>query len=84
MIRIYEGKTIEITETVSDSNSFSDNRPVYPFDNTKFIIAYSLVAHASDYDCVVESSPVKVFQLEGYTDENDIYHWKKQYYDLET
>ena len=83
MIRIYEGKTIEITETVSDSTSFSDNKPVYPFDDTKFVIAYGIYFRASDYNCVSESTRANIYQYEVYRDQNDIKHEKNDLYDLE-
>ena len=83
LIRIYKGKTIEITETVSDTSSFSNNQPVYPFDDTKFVIAYGFFLQASDYDCLFESSFVSLYQYEAYRDENSELLEELKYYDIE-
>ena len=83
LIRIYKGKAIEITETVSDSTSFSNNQPVHPFDDTKFIIAYGITFDALDDTCIYESTYANVYQYEIYRDENYTMHLNDHYYDLE-
>ena len=80
LIRIYEGKTIEITETVSDSNSFIDNRLEHPFDDTKFIIAYDLHIAASNYNWVYESTSASLYQYEAYRNQSGEYLRKTDYY----
>ena len=83
LIRIYKGETIEITETVSDSTSFSNYQPEYPFDDTKFIIAYRIDLQASDYNCVYESTYFNIYQHNSYRDENDNPQFQIEYYDFE-
>ena len=83
LIRIYKGKSFEITETVSDSTSFSNNQPVHPFDDTKFIIAYNIFIDASDHTCLYQSTNGSPFQYEGYRDENDNSQKEIKFYDVE-
>ena len=41
-IRVFKANTFEISETIVDANSVTNNRSERPFDNTQFTIAYQL------------------------------------------
>ena len=83
LIRIYKGKTIEVTETVSNSSILSDNQLVYPFDDTQFIIAHRIYLDATDYDWVFESTLTSLYQYDVTEDETGEHHTKIEYYDVE-
>ena len=83
-IRIFKGKTTEIIETVSESTDYSNIQPVYPFDNTKFIMGYTYAIDAIDYNCVQENIISQLYQYKVSKDENGLNPNRKyEYYDFE-
>ena len=47
MVRVFQGTSIEISETVVDSNNLFSNHSVQPSEGTKFKIAWSLIPYFS-------------------------------------
>ena len=83
-IRIFKGKTTEIIETVSESTDYANIQPVYPFDNTKFIMGYTYAIDAIDYNCVQENIISQLYQYKLSKDENGLNPNRKyEYYDFE-
>ena len=56
---------------------------VYPFENSKFVIAVTYSFEASDRNCLLESTLLNLYQYTVITNESGGYdkHW--EYYDLE-
>ena len=83
LIRVYQGKTIEVTETVSDIVSLSENQAVYPFDQSNFVIAAGFFLDAEDYTCIHESTQISMFQYSSSINETGDFQKAYDYYDLE-
>ena len=69
---------------MSDSNSFLNSQPVYPFDDSKFIIAYDFSIDAINYDCVYENTFVSLYQYESLWNQSDWLNNIIEYHDLRT
>ena len=70
-IRVFEGKSIEISETVVESSNIFSNHSVHPSEGTKFKIAWILSLNApGDYECIFENLDFKLMQYQSVLNEN--------------
>ena len=71
-IRVFQGTSIEISESVVDSNIVFTNQSVSPFEGTKFNIAMRLsIPSMKDPEWVVENMDYDFYQTEMLVDENN-------------
>ena len=84
MIRVFEGKSIETSETVVNSDNLFNNYTISPSDGTKFMIAWQLAHHFYEDDTwFTENIEQSLFYQEELKDENNKIDFTSHYYSLE-
>ena len=64
--------------------SAQSNQTVYPFENSKFVIAASYFIDATDYKCIHESTLIDLYQYKATRNENGDFNREYEFYDLES